>query len=306
MPEERAAIERHFASITPWQPLGTIENRIIMPDGTSRWHEWTNHAIFGEDGEVIEMQSVGRDITRRKEAEFIVKEQLHFLHELINRIPIPLFIKDIECRYIGCNKAYSDYTGQSVEYMTGKTVFEVFPGDLAADYHRHDLAVFNNQSEEQYITEIITADGTRREIFVNKAPFYTCNGLVGGIVGVMLDITEETRTRKKYQMLYSQIPHPIMCLQKNAEGSDYRITSANTAFSDLFEFYPSNLKDKILRNIFPAITPEITGRFDHALETASIEKIVCHLQDGMPGMGLLAIPLGERELSVFIVSNFID
>ena len=50
-------------------PVGTVEHRVIMPDGSIRWQHWTNRAIFNTEREIIEYQAVGRDITERKERE---------------------------------------------------------------------------------------------------------------------------------------------------------------------------------------------------------------------------------------------
>jgi len=44
-------------------------HRVILPDGSVRWHLWSDRAIFDESGALVEYQSVGRDITDRKTAE---------------------------------------------------------------------------------------------------------------------------------------------------------------------------------------------------------------------------------------------
>jgi len=51
-----------------------IESRVVLPDGSVHWHFWSHTAIFDEDGNVIEYQSVGRDITRQKLAELANKD----------------------------------------------------------------------------------------------------------------------------------------------------------------------------------------------------------------------------------------
>ncbi len=52
-----------FAAITPDHPVVTVENPVIMPDGSEAWHRWSNRGIFDETGTCTEYQSVGRDIT---------------------------------------------------------------------------------------------------------------------------------------------------------------------------------------------------------------------------------------------------
>ena len=45
-----------------------------MPDGTTRWQQWVDHAIIGPDGRVTEFQGIGRDITDRKAAEELLRQ----------------------------------------------------------------------------------------------------------------------------------------------------------------------------------------------------------------------------------------
>ncbi|MEI6842873.1 MAG: PAS domain S-box protein, partial [Methanomicrobiales archaeon] len=68
-PEDREIVAHHIASITPEHPVIDIDQRIIMPDGSTRWQRWSDRAIFDPDGRVVEYQSVGRDITEQKVAE---------------------------------------------------------------------------------------------------------------------------------------------------------------------------------------------------------------------------------------------
>ena len=65
-PEDRAALKKHFGSLTRENPVTFIEHRIIMPDGEIRWQRWSDRVIFDENGSIAEFQSVGRDISYRK------------------------------------------------------------------------------------------------------------------------------------------------------------------------------------------------------------------------------------------------
>ena len=67
--EDRAQVERHIQSIGPDQPAVTYEHRVITANGHIRWNQRTDRAIFDEQGRTQEIQSVGRDITGRKQAE---------------------------------------------------------------------------------------------------------------------------------------------------------------------------------------------------------------------------------------------
>jgi len=85
-PEDRDRLRTFFTSLTEATPVGRIQHRIIMPDGSTRWQEWSDRAIFDSSGKVTEFQSVGRDITIQKEAEEALHQQsaaLSILNEII-------------------------------------------------------------------------------------------------------------------------------------------------------------------------------------------------------------------------------
>jgi PAS domain S-box-containing protein len=63
---DHESVENHFASLSLENPLATHEHQVMAPNGEIRWQQWTNRAIFDDEGRIIEFQSVGRDITERK------------------------------------------------------------------------------------------------------------------------------------------------------------------------------------------------------------------------------------------------
>ena len=66
--EDRESVAKSFASLGKENSVATIEHRVVKPDGEIRWHQWTNRILFDNHGRT-EFQSVGRDITERKQIE---------------------------------------------------------------------------------------------------------------------------------------------------------------------------------------------------------------------------------------------
>jgi len=147
-------VRLHFASLSRENPAGTIEHRIVLPDGSLRWHQWSDRAIFDKGGALHEYQSVGRDITDRKTAEedlrkkneelYAAYEQLTAVEEelrtsyddlakgqreleakeatldaIIQESPIPQFVIDRNHRILNWNRALAVFSGVTAEEVTG-------------------------------------------------------------------------------------------------------------------------------------------------------------------------------------------
>lgn len=67
--EDRERVRTHFTSLNRETPMVTYEHQVIAPDRTTRWQRWTDRALLNEKGNVVEFQSLGTDITERKQAE---------------------------------------------------------------------------------------------------------------------------------------------------------------------------------------------------------------------------------------------
>ena len=83
--EDREKVRHHFTSLNEETPMTTYEHQVIAPDGTIRWQEWTDRALFDERGRLVEYQSIGRDITEAKlaqEEKAKIEKQLQQAHKM--------------------------------------------------------------------------------------------------------------------------------------------------------------------------------------------------------------------------------
>ena len=127
-----------------------------------------------------------------------LREQLNFSHQLIEAIPNPVFFKDVQGRYLGCNRAYEEIIGRPRSEIVGKTVSEVIPADVANRHEEVDLELVNKPGTRDYESSLYyRRDGSVHEAIFNKATFFQADGSVGGIVGTVVDITERKSLERK-------------------------------------------------------------------------------------------------------------
>jgi len=67
--DDREALREKLSSVTPAKPVVVHEHRVIGPDGRMVWEHWAHRALFDDNQQLIEFQSVGSDITERRKRE---------------------------------------------------------------------------------------------------------------------------------------------------------------------------------------------------------------------------------------------
>lgn len=125
------------------------------------------------------------------------KRQSVFLQTLIDAMPYPVFYKDAQLHYLGCNKAFEQLLGTRRDQIIGKSVEELWPNDLAKVYANADQELLAAPGEPQiYEGTIQAADGSRYDVLYHKAVFFNSDGSVGGVIGIVEDTTECKRAQR--------------------------------------------------------------------------------------------------------------
>ena len=141
----------------------------------------------------------------RQPAEAAGDEPASFVRQLIDTIPSPVFYKDRDGRYLGANRAFEHFTGCSIDTLLGRTVLDLYHPELAQRYAAADAELLANPGTQTYEAEVETADGSRRAVLFNKATFEHHDGSVGGLVGVILDISELRAAERALHEMHARL-----------------------------------------------------------------------------------------------------
>ncbi|MCX5815250.1 MAG: PAS domain S-box protein [Proteobacteria bacterium] len=219
-----------------------FETEMYRKDGIKIWVLINARAVFDERGCIVYYEGTIEDVTKRKQIEETLKEQLRFAQTLIDTVPNPVYFKDVHGLYIGCNKAFEAYHGIAREALIGKSVYDILPGELADFHNSRDRSLFQNPGNQAYESFLYMPDNTKHDIVVRKATFVNKDGELAGLVGVLSDITEHKQMedamcaeRNRFRALSEDAPFGIVMI-----GSDGRFDYINPKFKKIFGY---TLKD---------------------------------------------------------------
>jgi PAS domain S-box-containing protein len=126
-----------------------------------------------------------------------LRRYLQLMDTLINTIPNPIYFKDADAIYQGCNKVFAkQILGLTRDRIIGRRPQELpdqIPADLAAVYQREELKMIEKAGFHTFEAQVQCADGQRRDFLFSLAPVTDSQGQLSGSVAALSDLTEKNR-----------------------------------------------------------------------------------------------------------------
>ena len=141
--------------------------------------------------------SVRTKVSLKKAREELLESQ-QMLQLVMDTIPVRLFWKDKNFKYLGCNKAFASDAGlNSPEEIIGKNDFELSWKVSASLYRSDDIEIIKkNVSKINYEEPQVREDGTALWLRTTKIPLQNELGEIIGLFGSYEDITEKKKAEE--------------------------------------------------------------------------------------------------------------
>ena len=152
----------------------------------------TGETLSGHKREVIEtLASQVAVMLQRKCDEEELRRSTEFTGKLLDTIPVPVFYKDRQGRYLGCNRAMEQFTGKTRAFLVGKNACDMAPGHIAREYARKDEELLHDGGMQSYEWVVRNGAGEDRNVIFYKGTFHDSEGNVAGLIGTFVDVTSE-------------------------------------------------------------------------------------------------------------------
>ncbi|MDO8870251.1 MAG: PAS domain S-box protein [Methanobacteriaceae archaeon] len=220
----------------------------------------TKKTVYNDKTGADHLVGVIRDVTDLKNVQKSLKKQYNFLQNLMDSIPNPIFYKDVNYKYRGCNTAFEEVLGKSKKSIIGKTVYDLNPPELSDKFHEKDQKLFENPGAQRYESPVKYADGTIHEILFVKNTYNDPNGNLAGMIGVMSDITEIRNAEKalkiserEYREVFENMDTALAVYEALHDGEDFIIKDFNLAGAKIEQVSRKEVIGKKITEAFPGV-----------------------------------------------------
>ncbi|HMK54068.1 MAG TPA: PAS domain S-box protein [Methanobacteriaceae archaeon] len=282
--------------------VGYHEERALTKDGW-RWLAWSNKAVLDDEGNVMAIIGVGRDITQRKKAEkelkkvnkTLKKRDEEFRH-FIDGAPVAIAMFDREMRYIAASLRWmEDYNLNGID-LRGAFHYDIFPEitDELKEVHKRALAGSILRGDDD---EFVRSDGSVQYIRWEVHPWHLSSGDIGGIIIFSEDVSKRVKAEKalrdneeKYRTMMDYSSDAIFLA--DVEGN---LIECNKKAEKLLGYSQEEILKLNINDIHP---PE---------ELENVQKYVKKFLKKEPGViDTLVLTKGENEIPVSITGTLIE
>jgi diguanylate cyclase (GGDEF)-like protein/PAS domain S-box-containing protein len=251
-PEDVANVERQLATLSPQNQVTVIEHRVPATDGSVRWAQFVNRAFFDGDGQLIEMQSVGRDITDRKALEDRLAASLAELRDIYDYTPCAYYSLSPDGTILHMNETGLAWLGRAREEVIGKLKLpDVLTAEGQAQFRDTFPKFKANGVVRNLPFDLVSRNGEVRRVSVSATALTDADGAFLMSRSAMYDITELTETRNALRQLTQE---QNAMLDNDMVGilklHDRRMVWVNKAIYRIFGYEGSELDGQSTRILY--------------------------------------------------------
>src|SRR5579883_505888 len=211
--------------------------RAVHKNGNSIWIEQRNKLIYGQDGNVVALEGISRDITMRKQAEETLRASEAMYRTIVHTANEGVWLVDKETRTVFANDRMAAMLGYTTEEMAARRVTDiVFPQYIEAARARTDSNLQGNF--EQFDCHFRHKDGSVVYALACTSPVRDYSNNIIGALGMFTDTTERKQLARalaaqvrELEATLESVPDAVLVYDR-----DGHILRTNTAYRTLIGF----------------------------------------------------------------------
>ena len=297
-------IQKKLQTLSQSNSTVFIENRLLSGKGDIHWMQFVNSGLFDLHGNLLEIQSVGRDITDRKQAEEALRASEEKFSKAFHNAPLLMTITSMEDgRYLEVNDAFVRATKHSREAVVGKTSIEI--GLITSeDRDRLPILLKPDGRIKELEIQMTRADGSKM-ICLYSGEIIEIEGKKR-LLSIASDITERKRTEEalreseeRFSGMFEHASSGVAIYESVDNGKDFVFRAFNPAAERITRTSRSEVLGNRLLELFPHLDKAgLLGALQRVWKTGQKEHILPfyykdEIREGWRENRVYKLPTGE-------------
>lgn len=154
---------------------------------------------------LFDLAPSGRDLSVEDPHERDLNKLYRLYSAVLDSMPAIIFVKSADLRFLLCNKKWSSVTRIRREDAIGKTVFDIYPPELASILDAADRKILAEKTPASIDNIFPSATGEPKILRATKVPILDDSGEIRLIVGVSQDITEQKSAEEALEKSHTEL-----------------------------------------------------------------------------------------------------
>jgi PAS domain S-box-containing protein len=140
---------------------------------------------------MLRLRRLNAGLERRvQERTAELRQQASYLRTLIDTLPLRIWLKDTQSRYLAANRAEAQAGGRALDEIVGRSDIDLWPAEVAEAHRAGDRDVMARRQRAKVEEALPLADGAAQWVETYRAPVLDDDGTLLGTVGASYDISE--------------------------------------------------------------------------------------------------------------------
>lgn len=246
------------------KPVVLGEEEYTGNDGKTRILRAVKAPIFDQQNNPLMVVTISEDVTEKHKQELEILHAKNFLNEIIDNLPVALYAKDYDGRYILWNKKSAEVFGKTAQEVLGKTHYNDSLNPEQKEFiQMQDKKVFDMRKELDIPQELISTQNDGIKIMHTvKMPLFYEDGTPHCLLAICEDITLKTKMEKQvyeaktqYSLLVENCREGIVIIEQG------KISFANKTFLSALNYTQQDLENKNFIDCVAKESKETAGEF---------------------------------------------
>ncbi|MEM7618661.1 MAG: PAS domain-containing protein [Pseudomonadota bacterium] len=204
--------------------------RIVRPNGDIRHVRSSGECEVDDNGEVVSVFGVFKDVTDEIIAFKEIQDRNKFLTLMMESAPDIIFVKDKDFKIVQANSAFLNlYPEEMRDQVIGSTTFEKYDKKEADEFLKHDKKAMEDGYSEVEET-VVFPDGIERTLFTKKVRFESKGK--DHILAMARDITDLKKADQKIRE--SEVRYELATEGANIGVWDWNCINNDVYYSDIW------------------------------------------------------------------------